>query len=291
MPPVQLWVAIIEVACLGAMLGLAFLLVDEVAGGLNFAIGGFAMLAPVIVRTISDGGTPLLIAYLIAVSLTAFLAWISDIAIGRPIERRSGGGDDLPMVIAFAALLFTISQGVGWLFGRRVVSVPKLLDGSPITMGGATMTRHSLLMIVIVICTFVVFSLWRSRGKLGKQMVAVGDNPVAADLVGIQSRRIRSLGFVTSGAIAALGGSLFAAKAGVGFDFALEWSLVGFLAYIVGGKTSTWAPLLGAVIVAAINVLTAYYFGGEYVDIAMLVLALVFFAFRPSGLFATRVRA
>ena len=71
----------------------------------------------------------------------------------------------------------------------------------------------------------------------------------------------------------------------------LSWSLSGFLAVVIGGTGSTLAPLVGGMLLGAVEVFVPYYLGGQSHVYGLLVVALVFFAFRPQGIFVRTVRA
>jgi branched-chain amino acid transport system permease protein len=71
----------------------------------------------------------------------------------------------------------------------------------------------------------------------------------------------------------------------------LDWALDGFLALVIGGTGAVWAPLAGGFILAVAQIFVPFYFGGSSVSYVLLALAIVFFAFRPEGIFSRRVRA
>ena len=51
-----------------------------------------------------------------------------------------------------------------------------------------------------------------------------------------------------------------------------------------------WAPLIGGLILGALQIFIPFYFGGPSLSYLLLVLAIVFFALRPQGIFVRRVR-
>jgi branched-chain amino acid transport system permease protein len=97
--------------------------------------------------------------------------------------------------------------------------------------------------------------------------------------------------FLLAGLVAAVAGILFAPKAGVNSLSGLSWTLSGFLAVVVGGTGSVWAPLFGGMLLGLVEVFLPYYFGGQSHVYGMLLIALLFFAFKPQGLFVRAVRA
>jgi ribose transport system permease protein len=92
----------------------------------------------------------------------------------------------------------------------------------------------------IIVMALVLGGLWVlvERTPIGQETQAVGGNPVAARLAGIQVDRIKILGFVLSGACAALTGVLLASRLGSGTTNAADaYLLTAFAAVFLGSAT------------------------------------------------------
>jgi branched-subunit amino acid ABC-type transport system permease component len=100
--------------------------------------------------------------------------------------------------------------------------------------------------------TVVAFALAAriSRTKTGRAFRAVRDSETVATAYGIQPTRTKLVGFVVSGAIAALAGSMVAYELGtVQVQYASVLFSITWLAYaVVAGITSLWGPLIGALL-------------------------------------------
>lgn len=111
----------------------------------------------------------------------------------------------------------------------------------------------------IVVMAVVVGALWVlvERTALGQEIQAVGGNPAAARLAGIDVDRIKILGFVISGVCAALTGILLASRLGSGTASAADsYLLTAFAAVFLGsatlrdGEFHVLGTLIGALIIA-----------------------------------------
>lgn len=92
----------------------------------------------------------------------------------------------------------------------------------------------------IVIMAVVLGGLWLlvEKSAIGQEIQAVGGNPAAARLAGINVDRIKILGFVISGVCAALTGVLLAARLGSGTTSAADsYLLTAFAAVFLGSAT------------------------------------------------------
>ena len=111
----------------------------------------------------------------------------------------------------------------------------------------------------IVVMALVLAGLWLlvERTAIGQEIQAVGGNPAAARLAGIDVDRIKILGFVISGVCAALTGILLASRLGSGTASAADsYLLTAFAAVFLGsatlrdGEFHVLGTLIGALIIA-----------------------------------------
>jgi branched-chain amino acid transport system permease protein len=120
--------------------------------------------------------------------------------------------------------------------------------------------------------------------------LAVGDNQPAARLLGLPVARIRLVTCALAGAVVGVAGPLFSPQAGVSFGSGLTFALYGFIALVIGGRGTVWAPLAGGLVLATLQVWSSYWLGTAWLQYTTFLAALVFFALRPEGIFARRVR-
>jgi ribose transport system permease protein len=111
----------------------------------------------------------------------------------------------------------------------------------------------------IIIMVLVLGGLWIlvERTALGQEIQAVGGNPSAARLAGINVDRIKILGFIVSGMCAALTGILLASRLGSGTTSAADpYLLTAFAAVFLGsatlrdGEFHVFGTFIGALIIA-----------------------------------------
>ena len=90
-----------------------------------------------------------------------------------------------------------------------------------------------------------------SRSRWGAAMRAVKDSEVAAESIGLDPVRIKTLAFAVSALYAGIAGAFFSALSGfvTPSTFAFSQSLLFVLVVIIGGAASLTGPLVGATIV------------------------------------------
>ena len=290
MTDIQLWLSAAEVGCFFGLIALSYLLILEGAGFFNFALGPYAMVAGLgTTWLVIEKEMSLWPAVAVAVLVVVVLAAATELLVVRPIEARSGGSE-LSALVAVAAILFAIEQGAGFVFGRRQLPGQLLVEFDPIEVGDAFLQPSAAVLLAVTVVVFLAVAAWLRLGGTGRLLRAIGDNKEAAAVLGLPVSRARLTAFVLGGLVAAVAGLLYAPKAGVGFETGLSWTLSGFLALVVGGTGTVWAPLVGGLLVGGVEVFVPYYLGSAAPNYVILGIALVFFAFRPEGMFSRRIR-
>ncbi|MDA8243082.1 MAG: ABC transporter permease [Elusimicrobia bacterium] len=100
----------------------------------------------------------------------------------------------------FLKYFFHSSSNSGRISGIARLDVP--------VIGGIPVIGDIVSNPLILLTGLLVFAVWYSvyRTPFGLRLRAVGENPEAADTLGVNVRRMRYLGVLISGALAALGG-------------------------------------------------------------------------------------
>ena len=115
-----------------------------------------------------------------------------------------------------------------------------------------------LTIIALVVLAVAGWLMKNTRG--GREFYAIGSDPAAAELYGLPVTRRLLTAFVLSGALAGLGGVLYAARygtissqAGSGWELdAVGAAVIGGVA-IFGGSGTVWGAAIGAVLLLTIN--------------------------------------
>lgn len=116
------------------------------------------------------------------------------------------------------------------------------------------------LLIVIAAVIALIFALFLRYARIGRQLYAIGSNPEAARLAGIQSNRLVLLAFVISGLLSGIAGILWAARfatvdanAATGLELLVVAAVVVGGVNIFGGSGTILGAMLGAILLATIQ--------------------------------------
>jgi branched-chain amino acid transport system permease protein len=152
--------------------------------------------------------TPFLVAFVLAGVLAALVA----LAVGAPALRLSYHS------FAIVTLAFTLITRVVWINWESVTRGPMGIPGVPRPrlavplLGGIavdTATRYYYAVLVLVLLT-VAFIALMLHSRVGRAMLAVRENEVLAETLGVSAFKYRMLAFATGAFFAGLAGSFTA---------------------------------------------------------------------------------
>src|ERR1019366_4561222 len=131
----QLWISAIQLGCFFGLLALSYYVVLAGTGFFNFAVGPYAMVGGLCTAwLVLNHGFELWFAVAIALVAAMALAAVTELAVVRPVQARSGRSE-LPALVAVTAVLFAIEQLAGVIFGYTTLPGQELLNIQPITFG------------------------------------------------------------------------------------------------------------------------------------------------------------
>ena len=159
--------------------------------------------------------------------------------------------------------------------GARTIttdSLPKWLVDLPQATAFTIGSFEVRVMVVMALASAIVFWIALSRLRVARKLYAVGSNPDAAVMAGINSARVVFVAFILSGALAGLAGFIFLSKfgnitvvAGLGFELKSVAAVVVGGVNIFGGSGSIVGVILGTVLVDTIdNSLTRWAIVSEF---------------------------
>ena len=272
--------------CAYVVMALSLNLTVGVLGELSLGHAGFMSVgafAGAVASTALKGlivSDPLRLA--VAMVLGAIFAGIAGVLIGIPVLRLNG--DYLAIVtLAFGEIIKSIvnnlyigmdGKGLHFSFinnNLKLAEGGKMILSGP--MGIASIQKVSTFaagFILIMITLVVIFNLVNSRS--GRAIMALRDNRIAAESVGIPVTKYKMMAFVTSAALAGAAGTLFALGQNtiIATKFDFNTSILILVFVVLGGQGRMWGSIIAA---AALTVLPELL--REFADYRMLVYAIV----------------
>jgi ABC-type branched-subunit amino acid transport system permease subunit len=263
-----------------AFVGLSFSLVSRSTGVINFAQGDLTMLGGMLAAVLTAAGVPLIIAVpLAALACAAISGGFYYFAI-RPLTRANMS----QLVIITVGLSILIRGVVTCLWGTDPRQVPPFTAGGPISIWGVSILPQQLWLIGTLVVVTVGTALFFKRTVLGLALRAGAVNPLGASFVGIDSRILGLFAFAASGLLGGLVGAVWSPIAYAQVDIGVSLGIKGFTGAILGGMATAYGPIVGGVVLAIFEALTAGYVSSHYEDALIFGLLILALVLRPQGL-------
>lgn len=268
-----------------ALAALGFTIIYNTSGVINFAQGEFIMLGGMLAAMMAGAGVPLPLAIIGAVILTAIVGLVMEKAVIEPAQNAQVV---TLIIITIGASLVVRGLVQIWL-GKGTHTLPAFSGDTPIQFLGASLLPQSLWVLGVTIAIVGALGWFFGRTLLGKAMLATSHNKLAAQLVGINTRRVLLLSFGLAALLGAVGGALLAPITYTSYDAGIMLGLKGFVAAVLGGLGGGVGAIAGGLILGIAEAMTAGYISSAYKDAVPFVLILLILFFMPRGLFGAKV--
>lgn len=296
----------------GAVLGLValgFTLVAGTARVLPLAHGDVAV-AAVFVAVVAVLGTTPVAAALAPLPAIGFLLLVLAgggvlsaavaVVVVRPFladPERGRSGDPLGWLAGGVAAGLLLREALALLLPQEGYAVPdplrlgSLTSSGVIDLGlGATLPARVPAVLLLALAAGVLTERLLERSRFGCAVRAVADDPEAAALCGVPSRRVVLLVFVLAGLLAGLAGLLDApGRTSLSVDDGVVLGLSGAAAALLGGVGSARGALLGGLAVGVAQAVAVAALDARVRDVVPLALLVLLLALRPEGLRRARV--
>lgn len=220
----------------------------------------------------------------LAMVVAAACAAVAGVLVGIPVLRLAG--DYLAIVtLAFGEIIKNLitsfyagvdQRGLHFQFLGSAADL-ELEQGGRVIVNGAMgiagvprLSSFTAGFVLILVALFVVLNLVHSRA--GRAIMALRDNRIAAESVGIPVTKYKLMAFVTSAALAGAAGALYAMNYStiVATKFNYNTSILILVFVVLGGLGRMWGSIIAATVLTILPELLR-----EFQDYRMLVYAIV----------------
>ena len=218
----------------------------------------------------------------LAILVGGILAGLAGLIIGVPVLRLQG--DYLAIVtLAFGEIIKNIINclyvgvdakglhiGITDIQSLGMTNGTVILKGPQGAVGVPKIATFSAGIILVLVTLFVVLNLIKSRG--GRAIMAIRDNRIAAESVGINITKYKLQAFITSAAFAGMAGALYAMNYStiVAKKFDFNTSILVLVFVVLGGMGNIFGSIVATTILYMLPELLR-----EYADYRMLIYAIV----------------
>jgi branched-chain amino acid transport system permease protein len=311
------WVRITNLAILFAILSLGLNVVVGFAGLLDLGYIAFYGVGAYCYALLASPHFGLHLPFWITLPIGAAVACLFGVLLGAPTLKLRG--DYLAIVtLGFGEIvrifLNNLSQPVNITNGPQGVTLidPFKIDGVQFnrtdTLLGLTISgpiKYYYLLLLLLIGVMVI-NMRLQDSRLGRAWVAIREDELAAQAMGINTRNVKLLAFAMGASFGGIAGGMFSAMQGFisPESFVLTESINVLAMVVLGGMGNVWGVVAGALLLSfvpevlrdIVGPIQQAAFGRMIIDpevIRMLLfgLALVLMMlYRPAGLWPSRTR-
>ena len=286
--------------CVYVILAVSLNLTVGISGELSLGHAGFmcvgafsgAFFSKLMAESIASDTLRLVIAILIGAAVAAFFG----ILIGIPVLRLRG--DYLAIVtLAFGEIIKNVlnvlyvgadANGTHVAMSKKALN---LLDEGQVIIEGAKgiartprASNFNIGIVLVLITLFIVLNLIHSR--TGRAIMAIRDNRIAAESVGINITKYKLMAFTISASLAGVGGVLYAhnyaSLAGGTFDY--NMSILILVYVVLGGIGNIRGSMIAAVVLTALPELLRGFSNYRMLIYAIVLIAMMLFTSAPSAI-------
>lgn len=215
--------------------------------GIDLSVGAVLALSTVVTADLLQRGIPVLPTVIMGLTLGGILGLASGLLISRV---------KVPPFVATLGMM-TVARGLALTYtqGRPITGLPDAFR----TIGTGFLGPIPMPIIVAGVA-FLGGYILLTRTRMGMNIYALGNNPVAAHYAGIATSSYTTFVYVLAGALAALAGMILVARldsaqptAGLSYEFdAIAAVVVGGTSF-AGGEGSLLGTLLGVLVISVLN--------------------------------------
>lgn len=250
------WLSIVNTILIAVIGAVGLNILVGYTGQISLGQGGFLAVGAYSSAILSDRmGLPVPVSILIAVVLTAVVGTF----FGLPGLRLKGLYLAIATLASQQIIEFFIRRDYGDFLtqGKGYINVERLAVG-PFEIGGRSVFEQQwywILMVLAVLAVVTGRNLFRTG--LGRSFMAVRDQDIAAEAIGVNLTRAKLTAFAISSAFVGLAGALTAHYTEVVTweKFTLNISILYLAMIIVGGLGSIAGSVYGAIFMSLLPVL------------------------------------
>ena len=223
----------------------------------------------------------------LAFCASALVAGLIEYLVVRRLYKRP-----LESLLATYGIGLIMIQTIRSIFGdNRPSNSPSWLQGALEFLPGLTLPYNRLFILMLCFaCVLGVSALFRYT-SLGLKMRATLQNRDMAAAMGINTRMVDSVTFMTGGGLAGVAGYALTTIGGITPDMGQNYIVDSFLVVVTGGVGNIAGVVCSGFGLGLLNkVLEGTLFGAVWAKIIMLLIVIAFIQYKPSGLFAPKGR-
>jgi branched-chain amino acid transport system permease protein len=198
----------------------------------------------------------------------------------RDQSESTGAFADSSLLASFG-LLFII-QNVALLIWKADIRGYTYLNSS-VSIGEAVFAANRLVALLFAVVISSVFYIFLTYTRLGKAIRAAAEDPITAQVMGVNIHRVLAICFGLGALMAGFAGPLISMIYEIQPTMGLEYTIIAIIVVVLGGLGSITGSLIGGFILGLIGSIVTYFDAG-FSLIAYYFIFILLLLIRPTGI-------
>ncbi len=184
-------------------------------------------------------------------------------------------------LLASFGLLFII-QNIALLIWKADLRGYSYLS-SPVNILGAIFTANRVVALSYAVVISIVFYLFLTQTRMGKAIRASAEDPMTAQVMGVNIHRVLAVCFGLGTLMAGFAGPLISMMYEIQPTMGMEYTIIAIIVVVLGGLGSITGSLIGGFILGMIGSIVTFFDPGLSL-IAYYVIFILLLLIRPMGI-------
>jgi len=267
-----------------ALIGIGLTIIFGVMRVINFAHGDLMMLGMYATYFLF---TLLHIDPFVSIVITIPLMFLYGAFLQKVFIERALSALPQNQILLTIGMGLVMSNGVMLAFTSDYKILSTTYSSSSVSVLGISISEPLVVSFIITVAITAALYWFLYRTDTGQAIRATAQDRDAAQLMGINVKRMSLIAFGMGTSLAATAGALIAPTYYIFPQVGSVFTLKAFVITVLGGMGSIVGATLGGVLIGVAESVGGAYLGSGWKDVIVFVLFLLVLLFRPAGLLGT----
>ena len=276
--------------CIYALVATGVNVLDKTTRTISFAYGDYIMWAPMAaLASFVYLDAPVMLSMLVGLLVPIVIALIVELVAVRPFIDRPR---DFAWILATLGASLMLQRAAFLPFSGEQRAFNIGVPNGFVRVNEIAISYQDLSVLAAALVVAVGLNLVYGRTRLGKTLLAVGEDPEGARAIGISPERMSQIAAIIAGVVAVIIGLVVAPFFLVSPQMGFQLLFTGFVAAAFGGLGSLRGGYIGGLVVGLIIQATGAYGSSEWTHVVLFGTLLLLYLVKPQGIYgAAQARA
>jgi len=271
------------IAAMGLALVFGVLKIMNIAHGELLMLGGYISF-----WVFSTWGMDPFVSLLVTIPMLFLIGLLLDRLVFRHVVTQLGEEKIKNSMLVSFGLTLIIQNMAQWGFTADERAIQVAYTGAGLNLFGIILPYTRLGSFAVAIAVTLLLHAFLRRTYYGKAILATAEDWEAAELTGINIRRIYMMTFALGASLAAIAGTFVTITYGISPSIGIIWTLKALVVVVLAGTGSILGTFPAGILLGVVEAISGAFIGSTYREVIGLVIFVLVLILRPQGLFSRK---